>query len=79
MPWRKKWQPAPVFLPGESHGQMSLHLSDRCKTDGGLQSLGVTKKVSHDLATKQRRCNVWKKDAEDPNLGSGSEGGVEQM
>ena len=23
-PWRKKWQPAPVFLPGESHGQKSL-------------------------------------------------------
>ena len=22
-PWRKKWQPAPVFLPGESHGQRS--------------------------------------------------------
>ena len=20
MPWRRKWQPAPVFLPGESHG-----------------------------------------------------------
>ena len=24
IPWRKKWQPAPVFLPGESHGQRSL-------------------------------------------------------
>ena len=23
-PWRKKWQPAPVFLPRESHGQRSL-------------------------------------------------------
>ena len=23
-PWRRKWQPAPVFLPGESHGQRSL-------------------------------------------------------
>ena len=23
-PWRKKWQPTPVFLPGESHGQRSL-------------------------------------------------------
>ena len=20
MPWRREWQPAPVFLPGESHG-----------------------------------------------------------
>ena len=23
-PWRRKWQPAPVFLPGKSHGQRSL-------------------------------------------------------
>ena len=20
IPWRRKWQPSPVFLPGESHG-----------------------------------------------------------
>ena len=24
IPWRRKWQPAPVFLPGESHRQRSL-------------------------------------------------------
>ena len=24
MHWRRKWQPAPVFLPGESQGQESL-------------------------------------------------------
>ena len=24
IPWSRKWQPAPVFLPGESHGQRSL-------------------------------------------------------
>ena len=24
LPWRRAWQPAPVFLPGESHGQRSL-------------------------------------------------------
>ena len=23
-PWRKAWQPSPVFLPGESHGQRNL-------------------------------------------------------
>ena len=22
--WRRKWQPTPVFLPGESHGQRNL-------------------------------------------------------
>ena len=24
IPWRRKWQPTPVFLPGVSHGQRSL-------------------------------------------------------
>ena len=24
IPWRKGWQPTPVFLPGKSHGQKSL-------------------------------------------------------
>ena len=23
-PWKKKWQPTPIFLPGEFHGQRSL-------------------------------------------------------
>ena len=24
IPWRRKWQPTPVFSPGESHGWRSL-------------------------------------------------------
>ena len=24
IPWRMKWQPTPVFLPGEFHGQRNL-------------------------------------------------------
>ena len=24
IPWRRKWQPSPVFLPGEFHGQRSV-------------------------------------------------------
>ena len=24
IPWSRKWQPTPVFLPGESYGQRSL-------------------------------------------------------
>ena len=33
IPWRRKWQPAPVFLPGNSHGQRSLvgYKSPGCK------------------------------------------------
>ena len=34
--WRRKWQPTPVFLPGESQGQQSLvgcRLWDRTESD----------------------------------------------
>ena len=24
IPWRRKWQPTPIFLPGRFHGQRSL-------------------------------------------------------
>ena len=24
IPWRRRWQPTPVFLPGKSHGQRTL-------------------------------------------------------
>ena len=36
MHWRRKWQPIPVFLPGESQGQGSLmgcHLWGRTESD----------------------------------------------
>ena len=33
LPWRRAWQPTPVFLPGESHGQRSLE-GHRVKHDG---------------------------------------------
>ena len=36
IPGRKKWQPTPVFLPGQSHGQRSLtaysHEVAKCQT-----------------------------------------------
>ena len=34
-PWRRKWQPTPVFLPGKSHGQRSLA---GCSPWGGKES-----------------------------------------
>ena len=31
--WRREWQPTPLFLPGENHGQRSLHgTTARCYT-----------------------------------------------
>jgi len=32
IPWRRAWQPTPVFLPGESHGQRNLG-SQRVRDD----------------------------------------------
>ena len=51
--WRRQWQPTPVFLPGESHGQRSLA--------GPLGS----QRVKHNLATGMHThplgptCAVW--------------------
>ena len=38
IPWRKAWQPTPVFLPGESPWT---------EEPGGLQSMGL-QRVGHD-------------------------------
>ena len=45
IPWRRKWQPTPVFLPGKFHGQRSLagySLCDHKKPDTteGLNNIG---------------------------------------
>ena len=34
IPWRKDWQPTPVFLPGEFHGQRSLVHGQRAIVHG---------------------------------------------
>ena len=38
IPWRRKWQPTPIFLPGKSHGQWSLA---GC-SPGGLKESDMT-------------------------------------
>ena len=48
MPWRRKWQPTPVLLPGKSHGQRSL----------ASYSPWGRKRVRDDLATKQQHMSV---------------------
>ena len=45
IPWRKKWQPTPLFLSGKSHEQRSLV---------GYSPWGH-KRVGHDLITKQQQ------------------------
>ena len=38
-PWRRKWQPTPVFLPEKSHGQKSLssYSPTGCKESDGTE------------------------------------------
>ena len=45
IPWRRKRQPTPVFLPREVHGQRSL---------AGYSPWG-RKSVGHNLGTKQQQ------------------------
>ena len=40
--WRRKWQPTPVFLPGESHGQRSL---EGC-SPWGLKESNTTERLT---------------------------------
>ena len=45
VPWKRKWQPTPVFSPGKSHGQRIL----------ADYSPWGHKRVGHNLATKQQQ------------------------
>ena len=46
IPWRRKWHPTPVFLPGKSRGQRSL-----------VGFSPWSHRGEHDLATKQNVCS----------------------
>ena len=39
IPWRRKWQPTPVFLPGKSHGQRSLAVYRLCRVEHDWSNL----------------------------------------
>ena len=54
IPWRRKWQPTPVFLPGESHGQRSLE--GYCPWDH--QELDKTEQVTHTHSTATEKQKV---------------------
>ena len=45
IPWSRKWQPTPIFVPGKSHEQRSL---------AGYSPWGH-KRVGHDLVIKQQQ------------------------
>ena len=58
-PWRRAWQPTPVFLPGEPHGQRSLV---GC-SPSGLKELDTTEQLSTStglvVAHVLSSCRAW--------------------
>ena len=44
IPWRRKWQPTPIFLPGESHGILVGYSPQGCKEAGTTE---VTQHTVH--------------------------------
>ena len=65
MHWRRKWQPTPVFLPGESQGRESLvgcRLWGRTESDNWSDlAAAATAVVKHWLG--ELVLNEWKQDA----------------
>ena len=75
MCWRRKWQPTPVFLPRESHGQQSL----ACYSPRGRKESDTTERLhftslyvlpswlsgKKDLPAKQET-QIWSLCQEDP-------------
>ena len=50
--WRRKWQPTPAFLPGESHGQRSL----AGYTVHKITESDTTGQISHQPLLTSRTC-----------------------
>ena len=54
IPWRREWQPTPVFLPGEFHGQRSL----AGYSPQGCKELGTTERLTLSLFSSFLFCLV---------------------
>ena len=74
IPWRRKWQPTPVFLPGKSHRQRSLagyssqgcqesDITERTRTHTGMavameNSMVVPSKIKNRTAVQGRNSTL---------------------
>ena len=68
MHWRKKWQPTPVFLPGESQGRGSLV---GCRLWGHTE-LDTTEATSQQQTVREAmRIKGWSKLKREGNLSYG--------
>ena len=59
IPWRRKWQPTPVILPGEFHEQKSLagYSPWCCKDSGMTEQLSLTH--SKQVLLQLSLCSFW--------------------
>ena len=61
IPWRRKWQPTPVFLPGEFQGQKSL----AGHSPWDRKELDTTKQLTHCCpCSHEPVCRNWKRQNE---------------
>ena len=58
IPWRRAWQPTPVFLPGESHGQRSLA---GYRPQGHKESVIAEKTQHASMQKRPQNLNIFKK------------------
>ena len=71
-PWRRKWQPTPVLLPGKSHGQRNLvgYSAWGRKSQTRLSDFTFTfTRLSSSSDSKDSACNAGNPDSI-PGLGS---------
>ena len=54
IPWRREWQPIPVFLPGKCHGQMSL----AGYSPWGRKELDVTENVQTHTVKEENKSQI---------------------
>ena len=58
IPWRRTWQPTPVLLPGESHGQRSLGgYSPQCRKKS--DTADVTQHARRECSQPVKRWSAW--------------------
>ena len=55
IPWRRKWQPSPVFLPGKSQGQRSL----AGYSSWGCKELSMTERLTFSLFFQASFMPYW--------------------
>jgi len=72
IPWSRKWQPAPVFLPGKFHGQRSLagYSPWGCKESDTTEHTCTRKHTRHQLVCSVQQPPASSKESVSPSVNS---------